>query len=106
MTVSRRLLTRLTVASAQGDELEITEKTATVPVLSKVGEETWTTLDAAAIPFSSPGSPRCASVGVLNLEAISSGPLTPGPKPCVRPSYAWRAVVDFGRALMSFWPRS
>jgi hypothetical protein len=41
---------------------------------------------ASPIVFSSAGSTVFASSALSNAEAISSGPLTPGPKPWVRPS--------------------
>jgi len=86
MTVSRRFSTRSTVSLAQGSDFEITVKTATVPRLSRVGSLTAMTSPAPSIDFSSLGSTCFASAGELNSEAISNGPLTPGPKPLLSPS--------------------
>ena len=83
IVVSRRSSTRLTVSSAQGADFEIAVKTATVPVLSRVGSETAATSGAAATCLARTGSDRSASSAVWNLEVISRGPLTPGPKPFV-----------------------
>ena len=62
-------------------------KTATVPALSRVGSETAATSRRPSTAFSQLRQHLLRlPPAISNSEAISSGPLTPGPKPFVSAS--------------------